>query len=690
MKRLFVAVCVAQTLVQFAAAQEWEWQRGFPLTQNFNHVTTVGDSTVIAVGEHGTIVRSTNGGQTWQLQTSTEPSTLWYVLFRDANRAWAVGESGTVLRTEDAGVTWRVSRVSNAQTFEALAFLSDSVAWVAGQNGLRRTTNGGDTWGNPLFESQRFYAIGFIDSLRGSAVGSTWDGACKRTTDGGQTWLSCTIPSTVNEIVFVNDSLGYGAGPDGIVRTTDAGASWRHHDSGSGWLYDITFTGPERGFAVGRNGRIVRSADGGATWQATVFENLGYLRGVAFADRNRGWVVGDAGAILQTADGGDSWRVLNEPLSDDLYSIDFTGRGFCGWAVGARGTILHTADGGQLWTPQATSSNTVLRDVAALSETVAWAVGDYGKILRTTDGGGSWSVHVTTGVYLNSVAFSAPQRGWATGAAGTLFVTADGGQTWESRTTPAAFFLNDVSFSDALHGCVIGDEGTVLVTADGGETWDLIPVATGQMLLGAATRPGGRWWVVGDSGTILHSPDFGRNWSVQTTATTARLYAVEFGSDLEGWAAGASGALLHTTDGGATWESGESQTQLNLYDITFAQDGRYGWIVCQHGAVMHYGGAVAVDEPERTGGVPAGYALTAYPNPFNPRATITLELPAAGRTTLRVYDVTGRLVETLADGVLSAGSHTLFFDGSLYSSGIYFARLEAGSVTRTQKLALLR
>jgi len=87
---------------------------------------------------------------------------------------------------------------------------------------------------------------------------------------------------------------------------------------------------------------------------------------------------------------------------------------------------------------------------------------------------------------------------------------------------------------------------------------------------------------------------------------------------------------------------------------------------------------------------PRQFALSVFPNPFNPMATICFDLPRAMTARLRVFDATGRLVTTLANGWLVAGTHKLAFDGSLYPSGVYFARLQAGAYDRTEKLILLK
>jgi len=94
--------------------------------------------------------------------------------------------------------------------------------------------------------------------------------------------------------------------------------------------------------------------------------------------------------------------------------------------------------------------------------------------------------------------------------------------------------------------------------------------------------------------------------------------------------------------------------------------------------------------------LPQPYALLpAYPNPFNPATTVAFTLPREGRVRLEVFDVAGRRVQTLVDGMLGAGRHDVIWDGLDHagrnqSSGVYFARLQVDGFEQTRKLTLVR
>ncbi len=89
--------------------------------------------------------------------------------------------------------------------------------------------------------------------------------------------------------------------------------------------------------------------------------------------------------------------------------------------------------------------------------------------------------------------------------------------------------------------------------------------------------------------------------------------------------------------------------------------------------------------------IPTAYALhTSYPNPFNPRTTIRFDLPQADHVTLKVFDVQGREIATLASQAMAAGQHRITWDASGFASGTYLYRLEAGSFVQSRQMMLVK
>lgn len=147
--------------------------------------------------------------------------------------------------------------------------------------------------------------------------------------------------------------------------------------------------------AVGDRGHILRSADG-RQWTQVAAPAHATLTAVDFADAQHGWAVGHDGAILQTADGGASWTLQrydvaqNQPLLD-VAALDATHA----LAIGAYGLMLATADGGGNWTPvnapALLEEGLHLNAVVRLGNGALLVVGETGLVGLSADGGASWT-----------------------------------------------------------------------------------------------------------------------------------------------------------------------------------------------------------------------------------------------------------------------------------------------------------
>ncbi|HEY3296827.1 MAG TPA: T9SS type A sorting domain-containing protein [bacterium] len=97
----------------------------------------------------------------------------------------------------------------------------------------------------------------------------------------------------------------------------------------------------------------------------------------------------------------------------------------------------------------------------------------------------------------------------------------------------------------------------------------------------------------------------------------------------------------------------------------------------------------AVGDPPPS--LPRSFSLRQnYPNPFNPATEIRFEVPSAARVTLKVFNVEGQLVETLADQNFSVGEHAIQWNADKHASGLYLIRMSAPGFTEIRRAVLLK
>lgn len=322
-------------------------------------------------------------------------------------------------------------------------------------------------------------------------------------------------------------------GPVGVTLLTAAFLCWfpaacsgptvaevhRLEAAGKGLLVSVFFTDARTGYAVGGDREdsdaiLIRTRDGGATWESCPTGLRSRLYAVHFPTHRTGYAVGLRGAALKTEDGGDRWTRMDPGKDAWLASVFFTSKS-TGFVVGgdeSGGVILRTRDGGRSWrsllggVPPACRSVS-LRDVFFVDRKRGYAVGGRGAILRTRDGGDSWEACPSgVDVWLRAVHFLDAQHGFVAGSAGVLLATSDGGAAWRRLDPPGADKLNDVLFLDREIGYVATMGGRLHRTADGGATWQTVYESRRALTsLGLAGPRAG--CVVGDDGTVLEFRD---------------------------------------------------------------------------------------------------------------------------------------------------------------------------------------
>lgn len=260
----------------------------------------------------------------------------------------------------------------------------------------------------------------------------------------------------------------------------------------------------------GELGTLLVSSNQGKDWQrASVSKDRqALINQISFApDGLEGMAVGHEGWILNTTDGGWSWKELafDESNGEPLMSVARLPSG--AWiAVGAFGRALRSNDKGASWTrlslPGAGMEDKHLNRIVGSPDGRHWLiVGERGLVLRSDNGGEDWAI--VAPFYNGSLynAISLPQGGWlAYGMRGNVFHTTPGNTGWTRSEMPvqASFFGHGVAADGRV---ILVGQGSVMATStDGGQHFSLSRAQGRATLTDLFVQPDGQGWITSDAG----------------------------------------------------------------------------------------------------------------------------------------------------------------------------------------------
>jgi photosystem II stability/assembly factor-like uncharacterized protein len=226
---------------------------------------------VFLLCEQGSLFKSKDLSE-WEVLRIPAPNRVRAVHFLDANHGAVAGDSGLLMITSDGGKTWE-RRPSGTQESLTTIHGVGAKLWAAGHGGvILHSEDGGLTWqSQPTFMAGTIESVYFLDEKCGWAVG--WSGLLLQTADGGNFWRQIKVP--------------------GVWETLSA---VRFRDARNGWV-------------IGMYGVMLRTRDGGATWQRQPVATRSWLTSMDFGRDGTAWVAAEYD-LLRSVDGGETWQVL--------------------------------------------------------------------------------------------------------------------------------------------------------------------------------------------------------------------------------------------------------------------------------------------------------------------------------------------------------------------------------------------
>ncbi|MEZ4825463.1 MAG: YCF48-related protein [Bacteroidia bacterium] len=256
------------------------------------------------------IFRTDDGGTSWERQAPFDifEKIVFNFAFDQNLRGFAVCYEGKVLRTTDGGQNWQIRQTEGWMPLRGVAIVDDSVVVVVGGNGydkgiIHRSTDAGNTWAVIDTPGYELRDVVFTSPLTGYACGY---GTIIKTTDGGKTWaLTPAKNEFFSSITFPTPSTGIAVGRTGtIVRTTDSGENWEvirngsHPQNPRHYYNKVKFATPDIGFIVGDNGQILRTEDGGQHWKKVEKETHTHLHDIYLFSDSEAVVAGESGTLI--------------------------------------------------------------------------------------------------------------------------------------------------------------------------------------------------------------------------------------------------------------------------------------------------------------------------------------------------------------------------------------------------------
>jgi photosystem II stability/assembly factor-like uncharacterized protein len=297
------------------------------------------------------------------------------------------------------------------------------------------------------------------------------------------------------------------------------------------------------------------------------------------ANGNAVWAVGNNGTVFYSANGGNTWAsyLIGSVKHKSVHAVNQ-----CVWIVGESGGLQVSINGGSSWTPYTISSSN-LNSVYFIDESTGWAVGNSGSIFKSTNGGINWESQPSpVSENLNSIKMISATNGAACGDNGSILLY--NGSVWTQSALPTN---NNFLSIDKKSSTIIAtaSDGFIVKSTNNGLSWVIIDykMISKSEVYSVFMFDENSFYTCGGGGFIRKSVDGGSTFIFQENPMMANLVDIYFYNNNTGWAVSSlNNAIIRTTNGGTSWELPAGTTVNYSWSLKQFGTGNIGHGFCPH------------------------------------------------------------------------------------------------------------
>jgi len=386
---------------------------------------------------------TTDGGKTWMKKYEDSNSRIKSAWFNNSLHGIII--TGGIIVTNNGGKNWDDKILPTIWGLRDLAMIDEQKGVAIGARGMIcRTRDGGLNW-ETISQDQLFpiSKIKFYDINIGYMALYT-DILC-RTTNGGLTWKGI-FRNEIKDFYIVDKNIVLLLADLVLYMSQDGGSSWHTLFKMQNHIVKSFFVKENKIFIVAvkpGTQKVFFSNDLGISWAESILAFFEEPHSIFFIDKNIGWIGCAAGSLLKSIDGGNSWNKISSlPLNDIRFLLFIDPQN--GWAWNYDSPFYKTSDGGITWSREHFINDEDINSIHFINNKKGWACGKNGKILETNDGGKSWKyIFIDTNLDLLSIYFVNSFIGWVGGRYGYIYKTNTGGEIFPNPNNPSfsTFYL---------------------------------------------------------------------------------------------------------------------------------------------------------------------------------------------------------------------------------------------------------